>query len=118
MEFKDKLRQLMAELKITQTRIVSYTGASKASVSQWYNGDTRPGNRYLPSLCELLHCDAAWLMDDVAAWEDRNKSPSEDLWDQLKFELDRRSVKDVAKLSGLIDKYVDERLSDLQKKDA
>lgn len=115
MEFRDKLLRLMSEMDISQTDIAKHTGASKASVSLWVKGDTRPGNKFLPSLSELLVCDSGWLMKDSAPWEHRNTEQSEDLWEQIKNQLDKRSVKDAAKISGLIDKYVDQRLDDLEK---
>lgn len=69
METKDKLARLCFEKGIKRKAISEYTGANKSTISTWFNGVSKPSGIYLPALCDLLECDAGWLMDDSKPWE-------------------------------------------------
>lgn len=75
METKDKLARLCFEKGIKRKAISEYTGANKSTISTWFNGVSKPSGTYLPALCALLDCDAAWLMDDSKPWEGPVKLP-------------------------------------------
>ncbi|TNC79242.1 MAG: hypothetical protein C9356_20130 [Oleiphilus sp.] len=110
MEFRDKFIRLLREHRLRPVDVCKHTEASKGSVSQWTGGVTRPGNRFLPALAELLECDASWLMDDLLGWEDRGPPVTLDSWEAIKSHLDTLPRKDALKLAARIDMYLEERL--------
>jgi SOS-response transcriptional repressor LexA len=51
----------MADLNIKQKDIITATGASKGTVSQWVNGISEPSGGYLVKLAEFLQTSERWL---------------------------------------------------------
>tara|TARA_R110001599_G_scaffold100770_8_gene258125 strand:+ start:7932 stop:8633 length:702 start_codon:yes stop_codon:yes gene_type:complete len=64
METKDKIERRMIDRGINQADLVRITGASKGAVNHWTSGVSKPGNKYLTSLCKALDCNPEWLLDD------------------------------------------------------
>ena len=110
MEFKDKFNRLLLERGIKKIEVARFTGATKGSISQWSAGETKPGNKYLPSLASLLECDAAWLMDDGQGWDMRSEPPKTDTWEEIKASIDTMPRKEALKLLMKIDNYIDQML--------
>lgn len=68
METKDKLLRICKERGIKRSLIIFETGANKSTVSQWFNGISKPSSKFLPALCDLLECKGDWLMNDSVAY--------------------------------------------------
>ena len=58
----DRIAQRARELGLKQTDIAKKTGASKASVSNWFSGKDSP-TRFVIELSKVLKCDPEWLLD-------------------------------------------------------
>lgn len=67
MDISDRIRQKMTEQNLKAVDIARMTGATKGSVSQWLNGISSPGGKYIVSLTKALHCDANWLFSGITA---------------------------------------------------
>ena len=61
MYFHDRLRQRMLDLNLRVIDIVKATGVSRAGVSQWRNGVTKPKGDRLVQLAQVLRCTPEWL---------------------------------------------------------
>ncbi|MFS7253828.1 LexA family protein [Rahnella rivi] len=59
----DRINQRMKLLRLRSTNLMSATGASKGTVSQWVNGGTEPSARYLSKLAEVLGVTERWLYE-------------------------------------------------------
>ena len=58
----DRIVKRARELGLKQTDIAKKTGASKASVSNWFSGKDSP-TRFVIELSKALKCDPEWLLD-------------------------------------------------------
>lgn len=67
MDISDRIRQKMTEQNLKAVDIARMTGATKGSVSQWLNGISSPGGKYIVSLTKALQCDANWLFSGITA---------------------------------------------------
>lgn len=57
----DRINQRIKALKLRSTNLITATGASKGTVSQWVNGGTEPSAKYLSKLAEVLRVSERWL---------------------------------------------------------
>lgn len=55
-EFKDRLRGLRCERRMTQQELAKAVGVSKASVSHWEVGTSQPSLSVALELAELFGC--------------------------------------------------------------
>lgn len=58
----DRINQRMSALKVSQADIKRATGAGKATISSWVNGDTLPSGNYATKLASYLRCNTDWLL--------------------------------------------------------
>ena len=58
----DRIVKRARELGLKQTDIAKKTGASKASVSNWFSGKDSP-TRFVIELSKALKCEPEWLLD-------------------------------------------------------
>ncbi|WP_298144342.1 S24 family peptidase [uncultured Acinetobacter sp.] len=58
----DRIRLRMSELNISQADLVRFTGASRGTVSGWFNGTNSPSAKHLDSVCRALKTNAQWLL--------------------------------------------------------
>lgn len=58
----DRIIRRMSDLSITQADIKRATGAGKATISSWVNGDTKPSGIYATKLALYLRCNTDWLL--------------------------------------------------------
>ncbi|MET3998852.1 LexA family transcriptional regulator [Marinobacterium sp. MBR-109] len=65
MEISDRIKQRMTDLDLKAVDIVTRTGLSKGTVSQWVNGHTSPRGENLQKLCAVLRCAPEWLQFGV-----------------------------------------------------
>ena len=77
MDTRQKLLYMMTVLNIKAKDIGKHTGAKKSSISQWVNGISKPSNKFLPQLCQLLDCSAIWLMDDATGINEKAEACQE-----------------------------------------
>lgn len=63
MEFKDNLKKLREEKRLTQEFIADEIGISRQSVSKWEKGQSEPDIETLKKLCEILNCQINDLID-------------------------------------------------------
>lgn len=73
MNTEDRIRQRMAELSLKQKDIISATGASRGTVSQWCNGIAEPNGDYLIKLAACLKTSEKWLKTGEGVAEDSGK---------------------------------------------
>lgn len=59
----ERITQRMHALNLKGKDLVSATGASKGSVSQWMNGGGAPSSRYITSLAKILKVSENWLLN-------------------------------------------------------
>jgi transcriptional regulator with XRE-family HTH domain len=57
-----RIRERRGELGLTQTIIAKFIGVSKASVSNWEIGDSKPKGENFYKLCEILKCSPEWML--------------------------------------------------------
>jgi len=67
MEISDRIKQRMTDLDLKAVDIVTRTGLSKGTVSQWVNGHTSPRGENLQKLCTVLKCAPEWIQFGVGA---------------------------------------------------
>lgn len=67
MDISDRIRQKMTEHNLKAVDLARMTGATKGSVSQWLNGISSPGGKYIVSLTKALRCDANWLFGGISS---------------------------------------------------
>ena len=60
--FADRLVTLMKQKAVSQADIMRATGAGKATISNWVNGNQMPRGEYLFALAERLDCNPQWLL--------------------------------------------------------
>jgi len=58
----DRITRRARELNLKQKDIAEKTGASKASVSNWFSGKDSP-TRFIMELSKALKCDPEWLLE-------------------------------------------------------
>lgn len=58
----DRIIERMYKLNITQADIKRATGAGKATISSWVNGNTKPSGIYASKLATYLCCNTDWLL--------------------------------------------------------
>lgn len=61
MEFKDRLRARMTELKLSATDLSASIGVSKATITFWRNGTNGATGSNLMALAKALRCSPQWL---------------------------------------------------------
>lgn len=60
--FEQRLKQLMKEHKVTKYKISQETGASKQTVSNWYNGKSEPTVKFLYKLAVYFDVTSDYLI--------------------------------------------------------
>ena len=61
-DISERIQARMRALNLKSVNLVKHTGASKASVSQWVNGASKPRGENLLALSRLLECTPDWLL--------------------------------------------------------
>ncbi|MDF7792904.1 LexA family protein [Pseudomonas syringae] len=61
MEFKDRLRARMTEMKLSATDLSARIGVSKATITFWRNGTNGATGSNLMALAKALNCSPQWL---------------------------------------------------------
>ncbi|MGC0941817.1 S24 family peptidase [Pantoea agglomerans] len=59
----DRIVSKMQELNLRSRDIVTGTGASKSTVSQWVNGGNNPSATHIPKLAKILNVTETWLIN-------------------------------------------------------
>lgn len=59
----DRINLRLKALKLRSSNLISATGASKGTVSQWVNGGTEPSAKYLSKLADVLGVTERWLTE-------------------------------------------------------
>ena len=62
MDITERIVKRAKELGIKQVDIVKATGASKGTVSNWFNGNNSPNAEFIEPLARLLKTTAAWVL--------------------------------------------------------
>lgn len=61
-EFKDRLRQLISLLDMTQKEFSQFTGVREASISNYCVGVSEPNQKNLNKIIKATNVNPAWLM--------------------------------------------------------
>lgn len=61
MELKDRIRERIKSLGITQTELATLVGVSKTTITFWLNGTNKLKADNLLALAKALRCSARWL---------------------------------------------------------
>ena len=61
-EFKDRLRQLISLLDMTQKEFSQFTGVREASISNYCVGVSEPNQKNLNKIITATKVNPAWLM--------------------------------------------------------
>ncbi len=61
--FAKKLKELMAEMHITQAELAARSGLTKASISQYVNGKNKPRGKAVQAIAEALGVPEAYFTD-------------------------------------------------------
>lgn len=83
-EFKNRVKQLRIEKKLTQQELAEMVGVLKGSVSKWECGITRPEFETLDKLCDIFNVSLSYLLGSSDVKE-RREMTEEDK-DRLGFE--------------------------------
>lgn len=59
-----KIKKYRGICGLTQKELAKKLGVHQTAVAQWENGRTNPNFHRLPSICSILHCTVAELLDD------------------------------------------------------
>lgn len=59
----DRIVSKMQELNLRSRDLVTGTGASKSTVSQWVNGNNNPSATHIPKLARILNVTETWLIN-------------------------------------------------------
>ncbi|GAB6263941.1 helix-turn-helix domain-containing protein [Photobacterium sp. R1] len=57
-----RISKRMNQLALKQVDLANYTGSSKATISMWVNGDTKPNGENTLKLAQLLEVSPEWLL--------------------------------------------------------
>ncbi|MCK9706195.1 LexA family protein [Pseudomonas syringae] len=76
MEFKDRLRARMTDLKLTATDLSAKIGVSKATITFWRNGTNGATGSNLMELAKALKCSPMWLETGKGSMEVGHTEPS------------------------------------------
>lgn len=57
-----RIRELIAELNITQTEFCQKTGITKSALSQYLNGNREPRQDQIAKIADAYNINPAWLM--------------------------------------------------------
>lgn len=77
MEFKDRLRARMTDLKLTATELSSKIGVSKATITFWRNGTNGATGSNLMELARALQCSPQWLETGKGDMQEASRSGGE-----------------------------------------
>mgnify|MGYP003311892863 CR=1 FL=1 len=61
--FKDRLKQLREENKLTQKELGDKIYVSRSAICKWEMGSGIPSDVNLKALCEFFNVDEEWLLD-------------------------------------------------------
>lgn len=59
----DRINKRMRDLNLRSKDLVSATGVSKGTVSQWVNGNNNPSATHIPKLAKILNVTESWLIN-------------------------------------------------------
>lgn len=59
----DRINKRLRALKLRSSNLITATGASKGTVSQWVNGGTAPSAKYLSKVADVLGVSERWLTE-------------------------------------------------------
>lgn len=76
----DRISRRMKALKLKSIHLMTATGASKGTVSQWVNGGTEPSAKFISKLADVLGVSERWLTEGGLIEETNgNAEPGPDL---------------------------------------
>ena len=58
----ERLAELRATAKLTQNAVAKAVGVSRAAVTQWENGLTKPKGEYIHALAKLYGCTTGYAV--------------------------------------------------------
>lgn len=61
-EMNERLAELRATAKLTQNAVAKAVGVSRAAVTQWENGLTKPKGEYIHALAKLYGCSTGYIL--------------------------------------------------------
>ena len=61
-EMNERLAELRATAKLTQNAVAKAVGVSRAAVTQWENGLTKPKGEYIHALAKLYGCTTGFIL--------------------------------------------------------
>ena len=61
-EMNERLAELRAAAKLTQNAVAKTVGVSRAAVTQWENGLTKPKGEYIHALAKLYGCTTGYIL--------------------------------------------------------
>jgi SOS-response transcriptional repressor LexA len=61
-EMNERLAELRAAAKLTQNTVAKTVGVSRAAVTQWENGLTKPKGEYIHALAKLYGCTTGYIL--------------------------------------------------------
>lgn len=85
--YYERLRDLRMNLRLTQKQMAERLGVSRATVSNYENGSSRPGQDIIREYCSAGHVSYEWLMDGRECDTCRNLPNMENLSHTEKKEL-------------------------------
>ena len=95
MSFAEKLKVLMGELDLSQSKLSDLTGIGKSSISQYLSGKNTPGPERIKALADVTGVTFDFLMGYGSA-------PAKDAPPSVK----KISVKEAARCMGKSDQFV------------
>lgn len=112
-EVGKRIKSRMKKLGYTQSDIVSMTGASTGAVSLWVNGGSKPQERYLNRLADILETEAKWLLEGDIAIEPSNTDTDLNEDNKTKLNLDEQ----VETQQTIIEQTANDAADDSESKD-
>lgn len=64
MEWKEKVRALMAERSMTQKQLSKLSGITESSISRYLHSEQRPRMDIVVNIAKALHIETEYLLDD------------------------------------------------------
>lgn len=78
MEFSDRVKERMKELKLSAVELAASVGVSKGAVSHWTSGSNLATGQKLVALAKALRCNENWLMTGKGTPDQEHADPSFD----------------------------------------
>ena len=113
----ERIRVLRALHGISGEQLANALGVTKATISLWEQGKTKPKNKYIPLLAKLANMSVEEFLNETIYLDDEKTLPmmsdEEDVFETR--EIIRRVFKDREQLIAVLDSMTEDEIAFLSK---